>query len=167
MSDGSNVLDLTSKLAASKATLSRGTRQPPDPDEDDIEMEESDAYMEETEIMVQGWIDDILEDMEELGVSDESAEFSRDFIFCTEALRSLVYRSRGLSHFIQEVADVMIEVEFDEPDTVEGFWKFESDNPPTGVDEQRELLLEQQEKILSQRELIAKLNGMDNPLDEE
>lgn len=90
---------------------------------------ERDAYSKETNEIVEGWINTLLDEMEELDVADESAEFSRDFIFATEAIRSLVYRNRGQSHFIQDVADTMIDVSYDEEtDMIEGVWNFE--NPP-------------------------------------
>lgn len=99
--------------------------------------DEHEEYQKETEEIVNGWINSLLDEMEELDVADESAEFSRDFIFATEAIRSLVYRTRGHTHFIQDVADTMIDVSYDEDtDMIEGVWNFE--NPPESEEDDDE-----------------------------
>ena len=109
----SKVIDFNSKRAA------REGKEPT------IE-ETTSAYDLETEDIVEGWINTLLEEMEELELADDSVEFSRDFIFATESLRSLVYRTRGTPHFIQEVADTMIQVDYnEETDMIEGVWNFE------------------------------------------
>lgn len=112
----SKVLDMTSRLKARDAVVEPA-------------VEEFSEYDQETEDIVEGWIGSVLEQMEELELGDDSVEFSRDFIFMTESLRSLVYRSRSTDHFIQQVADTMIDVSYDpETDMIEGVWNF-SDGP--------------------------------------
>lgn len=123
----SKVLDLSSKLLAKR--MDHATEKAGGKDYVKGMQDEYDEYSKETNEIVNGWINTLLDEMEELDVADESAEFSRDFIFATEAIRSLVYRTRGHSHFIQEVADQMIDVSYDEEtDMIEGVWSFE--NPP-------------------------------------
>ena len=109
----SKVIDMTSRLKARDAVVEPA-------------VEELSEYNQETEDIVEGWIGAVLEQMEELELGDDSVEFSRDFIFMTESLRSLVYRSRGTDHFIQQVADTMIDVSYDpETDMIEGVWNFD------------------------------------------
>ena len=113
----SKVIDITSRLQQKKQVVEQEDAYVPT------------AYDEETEEIVNGWINTLLDEMEELDVADESAEFSRDFIFATEAIRSLVYRNRGTAHFIQQVADQMIDVSYDEEtDMIEGVWNFDDGN---------------------------------------
>tara|TARA_B110000902_G_C14243103_1_gene563223 strand:- start:811 stop:1209 length:399 start_codon:yes stop_codon:yes gene_type:complete len=120
----SKVLDLNSRLTEKR--LEAATEQAGGQEQVSEMQAEVDVYREETEEIVNGWINTLLDEMEELDVADESMEFSRDFIFATEAIRSLVYRTRGHGHFIQDVADTMISVSYDEEsDMVEGVWNLE------------------------------------------
>jgi len=113
----SKVIDFTSRLAAKE-----GREQP-------VAEDVMSAYDQQTEDIVDGWITTLLEEMEDLELTNDSDEFSRDFIFATEALRSLVYRTRGAGHFIQNVADQMIEVTYnEEADVIEGVWHFDDGN---------------------------------------
>lgn len=114
----SKIIDFTSRLAAKD-----GKEQP-------CEADTQFAYDQQTEDIVEGWITTLLDEMEDLELADDSVEFSRDFIFVSESLRSLVYRSRNTPHFIQEVADSMIQVDYnEETDMIEGIWSFESGGP--------------------------------------
>ena len=91
---------------------------------------ERDAERKAVEDECRGHCDRILDDLLEFGIADESVEFSTDFIFMTEALRSLIYRARGFDHFIQEVAERLIEIEYDEEtDMVNGRWVLFNDDP--------------------------------------
>jgi hypothetical protein len=95
---------------------------------------EREAELESVEQEIRGWCDKILDDLLEWDIADESVEFSTDFIFMTEALRSLILRARGFDHFVQGVAEKLIEVDYDEKsDMVHGRWKIEEllgeDNP--------------------------------------
>lgn len=84
------------------------------------------AELEAVEKEVQGYCDKIMDDFIDFGVADESVEFSTDFIFMTEALRSLIMRARGFGHFVQGVADTLIEVEYDEEtDMINGKWNID------------------------------------------
>ena len=84
------------------------------------------AELEAVEKEVQGYCDKIMDDFIDFGVADESVEFSTDFIFMTEALRSLIMRARGFEHFVQGVADTLIEVEYDEEtDMINGKWNID------------------------------------------
>lgn len=84
---------------------------------------ERDAELKALEDECRGHCDKILDDLLDFGIADESVEFSTDFIFMTEALRSLIMRARGFDHFIQEVADRLIEIDYDEEtDMVNGRW---------------------------------------------
>ncbi len=87
---------------------------------------EHDAELEAVEEEVRGYCDKIMDDFLDFGVADESVEFSTDFIFMTEALRSLIMRARGFTHFVQGVADTLIEVEYDEEtDMINGKWNID------------------------------------------
>lgn len=84
---------------------------------------EYDAELEAVEDEVRGYCDKLMDDLLEFGIADESVEFSTDFIFMSEALRSLIMRARGFEHFVQNVADTLIEVEYDEEtDMINGKW---------------------------------------------
>ena len=87
---------------------------------------EHEAELEAVEEEVRGYCDKIMDDFLDFGVADESVEFSTDFIFMTEALRSLIMRARGFTHFVQGVADTLIEVEYDEEtDMINGKWNID------------------------------------------
>jgi hypothetical protein len=129
------VLDLSSKLLEKR--MDHATEKAGGADYVKGMQDEHDEYQKESEEIVNGWINTLLDEMEDLDVADESAEFSRDFIFATEAIRSLVYRTRGHGHFIQDVADTMIDVSYDEDtDMIEGVWNFE--NPHESEDDNDE-----------------------------
>ena len=97
MSKG-NVIDLTARLKQNKPVLTAQERY--------------DDYQQETDEMVDQWINYLLDELLETDVADDTQTFARDFVFITEAIRSLVYRKRGESHMFQHVADKMIDVEF-------------------------------------------------------
>jgi hypothetical protein len=87
---------------------------------------EHEAELENVEEEVRGFCDSIMDDLIEFDIADESVEFSTDFIFMTEALRSLIMRARGFEHFVQGVADTLIEVEYDEEtDMINGKWNID------------------------------------------
>lgn len=87
---------------------------------------EHEAELENVEEEVRGFCDSIMDDLIEFDIADESVEFSTDFIFMTEALRSLIMRARGFGHFVQGVADTLIEVEYDEEtDMINGKWNID------------------------------------------
>jgi len=87
---------------------------------------EREVELEAVEDEIRGWCDKILDDLLEWDIADESVEFSTDFIFMTEALRSLILRARGFDHFVQSVAEKLIEVEYnEETDQVSGRWRIE------------------------------------------
>ena len=91
---------------------------------------ERDEERKAVEDECRGHCDKILDDLLDFGIADESVEFSTDFIFMTEALRSLIYRARGFDHFIQEVADKLIEINYDEEtDMVNGKWVLGDEDP--------------------------------------
>tara|TARA_R110000787_G_C13403596_1_gene443622 strand:- start:47 stop:451 length:405 start_codon:yes stop_codon:yes gene_type:complete len=115
-----NVIDLTSRLKTKPVTA----------------QEQYDEYQGETEEIVQKWINYLLDELMETDVADDSQTFARDFVFITEAIRSLVYRNRGEGHMFQHVADKMIAVEIDEEDDmVYAQWMLDVDeNIPFPVD---------------------------------
>ena len=87
---------------------------------------EQEAELEAVEDEVRGYCDSLMDDLLEFGIADESVEFSTDFIFMSEALRSMIMRARGFEHFVQSVADKLIEVEYDpETDMINGKWNIE------------------------------------------
>jgi len=87
---------------------------------------EHDAELENVEEEIRGFCDSIMDDLIEFDIADESVEFSTDFIFMSEALRSLIMRARGFTHFVQGVADTLIEVEYDEEtDMINGKWNID------------------------------------------
>jgi hypothetical protein len=82
-----------------------------------------------TEEVVQGYINQLLDELMDFDLADESAEFSRDFIFATEGLRSLIMRARGHNHFLQDVVDSLIEVQYnEETDEVYGNWLLDKED---------------------------------------
>ena len=90
------------------------------------EVVESNPELDDFNFEFEGWVDKLLEDMEQFGIAEQTDDFSRDFIFATEAFRSLMLRSRGLDHFIQGVTDRLIEVDYDtETDKVIGSWNID------------------------------------------
>ena len=88
---------------------------------------EHEEYRKETEEIIDKWTDNLLEDLIEYNLADQSVEFSRDFVFLSEALASLIFRARGHWHFLQSAADKVIEVEYDDKnDVMMGRWKINS-----------------------------------------
>lgn len=116
-----NVIDLTARLKQNKPVLTA--------------QEKYDEYQDETEEMVQQWIDYLLDELMDTEVADDSQTFARDFIFITEAIRSLVYRKRGEGHMFQHVADKMIAVEIDdEDDMIYAQWMLDAENEVFPID---------------------------------
>lgn len=112
MSKG-NVIDITERLRQQKPVLTA--------------QEKFEDYQEETEEMVEQWINYLLDELLDTDVADDTQTFARDFVFITEAIRSLVYRKRGESHMFQHVADKMIDVQFDD-ERVHAKWMLDVEN---------------------------------------
>jgi|TARA_B110000977_G_scaffold192547_1_gene266222 hypothetical protein len=95
-----------------------------------------DTYVEETEVIVEDWINHLLDELIEAEVADDSIEFSRDFVFASEAVRSMIYRSRGDVHMFQDIADKMLDVEWFDDDRIQATWKINPDelDLPEGVE---------------------------------
>jgi len=84
--------------------------------------EKYDAYCEETEEIVERWINSLLDDLIDSDIADDSVEFSRDFVFTSEAVRSMIYRSRGDVHMFQEIADKMLDIEWFSDESIKATW---------------------------------------------
>lgn len=121
MSKG-NVIDLTSRLKTKPVTA----------------QEQFDEYHHMTDEIVDQWVNYLLDELLATDVADDSQTFARDFVFITEAIRSLVYRTRGQSHMLQHVADKMIAVDIAD-DEINATWMMDVENdihfPPVEDDE--------------------------------
>lgn len=127
---------------------------------DDMQAEREEEY-EALEEECRAHCDKLLDQLLDYGIADESHEFSTDFIFVTEALRSCIMRARGFPHFIQEVAERLIEVDYDEEtDMVNGKWVlfdedkfFGNPNDPVIEDPQPDFFTDIEELAKSLKEL--------------
>ena len=105
--------------------------------------ERYDAYCEETDDIVEEWVNSLLDDLIESDVADDSVEFSRDFVFASEAVRSLIYRSRGDTHMFQEIADKMLDIEWFDDERIKATWMVDAEKGidlPSAVDDAAEVM---------------------------